>query len=142
MKQRKTLVGILGMVLLLSSVTASAYLPPLNSRSGSGYYPSGVQTPSKYYTYFVGGTRQSGEVRLEYGNGNPVLSIEILEWSCYNPGTNSSFSGPLGFQHGNETVERSYTIPSGLIAQGAYINAIEASFKIGAFPIAVHVRSS
>ena len=101
-----------------------------------------MQTPSKYYTYFVGGTRQSREVRLEYGNGNPVLSIEIIEWSCYNPSTNRSFFGPMGFWYGHETVECSYTIPGGLIAQGAYISTIDASFKIGSFPIAVHVCSS
>lgn len=144
MKAKKILAILLVLALSLTSIPANAMsLPPnLTPRFGSGYYPTGVITPSKYYSYFLGGTRQSALAQLTYGNASQNLSIEVVEISYCIPGTLQFGSGPLGFYHGNEVVEYNYTLSSNLLSRGAYIEAIEVTLRIGPTRIVNYLRSS
>ena len=135
MKIRKAMVGLFAAVLLVASMPASALSPNLITKLATGYYPSGPQTSEKYYECYLGGPRTSALAQLVYGSENYALYIAVDVW-YYDP-----FSGSMENDTDDQidygTNSYNYTFTSSEKAAGAYVEDIEATYKIGPAQMAV-----
>ncbi|MBQ7145783.1 MAG: hypothetical protein IJR95_03340 [Lachnospiraceae bacterium] len=78
MNIKKLLASILAVILIITALPGTALAASnFTPKWASGYYPTGGNTPLKYYSCYLGGNSNSITADMSYGDSSKTLRVDM-----------------------------------------------------------------